>query len=106
MIRIYALLAALAIGAGAILYVGHLRASNAEMARQIVLLQNEVKIAARRAEQAAAAQAAANAEAERARQVAGDLARIREEILRGSDNAPIPDALRRDLDRFLHRAPR
>lgn len=106
MIRLYLAGAALLALIGTGVYVQHLRSANAELREEVASARRELAVQASIAAQKTEAATVARAEAERLRIAATEYDAIREWILRGDDDAPIPDLLRRALDRILHRAPR
>ncbi len=105
-LAIFALVAALSGGAGAVWYVMDLRADNAALTASVASLEREAAVAKDVAAQAKEARKVAAAEAERLRAKAKQFDEITEFIMRDQNNAPIPDILRTYLDRVFSRNPR
>ena len=101
MIRAY-IAAALILGAGAGLwYVQHLRASNEALTAALAASEHELRVQAGVLEQAKVARAVAEAHAARLQASSERYDDLRETLLRGDDDAPIPDFLCVYLVRLL-----
>ena len=105
-LRLYAALAALAAALAGVGYVRHVVGQNTLLRAQVADLRTEVRIAQETAAQAALARDVARAEASRHAKAAAEYAAIREALLKGDDDAPIPPWFRAFLDGLLLRAPR
>lgn len=105
-LRLYAALAALVAAFAGIGYVRHLIVQNALLRAQVADLRTEVRIAQETAAQAAVARDVARAEASRYAKAAAEYAAIREALLKGNEDAPIPDWFRAFLDGLLLRSGR
>lgn len=104
--RLYAALAALVAAFAGIGYVRHVIGQNALLRAEAVELHREVRIARETAKQAALARDVARAEASRHAKAAAEYAAIREALLKGDDDAPIPEWFRAFLDGLLLRPAR
>lgn len=105
-LRLYAALAALVAMFAGLGYVRHVIGQNALLRAEAAVLQREIRTARETAAQAAQARDVARAEASRHAKAAVEYAAIREALLKGDDDAPIPDWFRAFLDGLLQRAPR
>lgn len=105
-LRLYAALAALVVVFAGVGYARHVVGQNTLLRAQVADLRNEVRIAHETAAQAALARDVARAEASRHAKAVAEYAAIREALLKGDDDAPIPEWFRAFLDGLLLRAPR
>lgn len=85
----------------AVWWVMDLQDKNEALTAENSRMERELDVAEARATQAREAQAVARAETERFRRAAEEYDQIRETILRGKDDAPIPDFLCAYLERLL-----
>lgn len=105
-LRLYAALAALVVVFAGVGYARHVVGQNTLLRAQVADLRNEVRIAHETAAQAALARDVARAEASRHAKAAAEYAAIREALLKGDDDAPIPEWFRAFLDGLLLRPAR
>ena len=105
-LRLYAVIAAFLAGGAGVWYVLHLRDANAALSASVAVLQADLAVERARAAQAALARDVARAEASRHAKAAAEYAAIREALLKGDDDAPIPEWFRAFLDGLLLRPAR
>lgn len=105
-LRLYLSLALTVAALAGIGYVRHVIGQNALLRAESAELHREVRIARETAEQAALARDVARAEAARHAQAAAEYDAIREALLKGDDDAPIPEWFRAFLDGLLLRPAR
>lgn len=92
-------LVALGLGLGA--YIWYLQKANERLTNENASLARSVEVLKKSKARAEQAREVADAAAERARERANEYDRLRESLLRGEDDAPLPDWFRDYLDELL-----
>ncbi len=104
-LRLYAALAALVAALAGLGYVRHMIGQNALLRAEAAELRREADTARQIASQAAVARNVAQAEAARQARKAAEYDAIREALLKGGTDEPLPDWFRAFLDGLLKRGP-
>lgn len=105
-LRLYLFVGAILAGGAGVWYVAHLRDVNATLTASVAALERDLRVQADIAAQAAQARDVARAAAERQAQKAAEYDAIREALLRGDDDAQLPDWFRAYLRSLRTAAPR
>ena len=101
MIRLYLSLALTVAALAGVGYVRHLIGQNALLTASVAALEDDLRVQADIAAQAAQARDVARAEAARQAKKAAEYDAIREALLRGDEDAPVPGWFRDFLDDLL-----
>lgn len=100
-LRLYLFVGAFLAGGAGVWYVAHLRDTNALLTASVAALEDDLRVQADIAAQAAQARDVARAEAARQASKAAEYDAIREALLKGDENAPVPRWFRDFLDDLL-----